>query len=181
MKKSTKGALAAGTAAFLLLGGGGTLAYWTATADVEAGAITAGSLTITSPSCGANWTDSGGNVAVAVPGDELTKTCTFVVNGTGDNLEALLTYSVPDITTSAYNTAETTAGEKATLGVTWTWNDDSAITGNKITSADSGKTVKAVLALNIPYGTEDNATQLKNIVSATDKVTLTATQQDPNP
>ena len=34
MKKSTKGALAAGSAAFLLVGGAGSLAYWTDNGDV---------------------------------------------------------------------------------------------------------------------------------------------------
>ena len=55
MKKSTKGALAAGGAAFLLLGGAGSLAYWT---DTPTSRHRAGvrHLTIISNDCGsAPW------------------------------------------------------------------------------------------------------------------------------
>jgi predicted ribosomally synthesized peptide with SipW-like signal peptide len=47
MRKSTKGALAAGTAAVLLTGGAGSLAYWTATDTTKGAVIGAGQLGLT--------------------------------------------------------------------------------------------------------------------------------------
>ena len=58
MKKSTKGALAAGGAAVLLLGGAGSLAYWTASGSVPGGSLTSGSMTLSSVTCG-SWTYGG--------------------------------------------------------------------------------------------------------------------------
>jgi len=94
MKKSTKGAVAAGGAAVLLMGGAGTLAFWTATGDAAGGAITAGSMTLTPVGCDADWVYATGSagagtaVTTFVPGDVVTKECTFTVGATGDNLSA---------------------------------------------------------------------------------------------
>ena len=44
MKKSTKGAVAAAAAGVLLLGGAGSLAYWTADGAADGGSITAGGI-----------------------------------------------------------------------------------------------------------------------------------------
>ena len=52
MKKSTKGAVAAGAAAVLLLGGAGTLAFWNADGTAEGGTLTAGTLELTDLTCG---------------------------------------------------------------------------------------------------------------------------------
>lgn len=54
MKKSTKGAVAAAATAVLLLGGGTSLAYWTATGTAAGGSITAGTLTLSAATCDAN-------------------------------------------------------------------------------------------------------------------------------
>ena len=56
MNKTVKGAFAAGTAAFLLVGGAGSLAYWNDTANVAGSTINSGTLTLDSSSCGtAAW------------------------------------------------------------------------------------------------------------------------------
>ena len=73
MKRSTKGALATAAAAFLLLGGAGTLAYWTDDAVVDGGEVDSGSIGLQNVTCFPDWTymDSVGTEAVEeiVPGD----------------------------------------------------------------------------------------------------------------
>ncbi|WP_413317401.1 alternate-type signal peptide domain-containing protein [Agrococcus sp. 1P02AA] len=96
MKKITKGTIAAGAAVALLLGAGGTLAYWNDTVDVsETAVITAGDLALTQASAPA-WTithTDGTATAVAdisavriVPGDQLTFSADYVITALGQNL-----------------------------------------------------------------------------------------------
>ena len=79
MNKTTKGSLAAGAAAVLLLGGAGSLAYWTDAASIDGGSITSGTLTLDAGTC-AGWTYSDGaagagkTVELFVPGDLVTNT-----------------------------------------------------------------------------------------------------------
>ena len=78
MKKSTKGALAAGAAAALLLGGAGSLAYWTDAATVNGGQITSGSMDLTATDCSsATWLhiEDDSVVTTIVPGDTVYKVC----------------------------------------------------------------------------------------------------------
>jgi alternate signal-mediated exported protein len=92
MKKATKGALAAGAAGSLLLGGAGSLAYWTDASPVTGGSITSGHLKLTGANCGA-WKIDGGADYVAqvlVPGDSLTRHCTYTVDAAGDHLTATI-------------------------------------------------------------------------------------------
>ncbi len=99
MKKSTKGALAGGTAAFLLLGGAGTLAYWTADAPVDGGEVTAGSIDLENVECAADWTyddDSATSlttVTTIVPGDTIVKECTANLVLVGDHIGAAVDIS----------------------------------------------------------------------------------------
>ena len=97
MRKSTKGALAGAAAAVLLMGGFGTHAAWNDEDQVPGGTINTGHLNLTS-SCG-DWdlvnAALGTTTAIAqadlgtlrmIPGDVLTKLCTFTVHIEGDNL-----------------------------------------------------------------------------------------------
>ncbi len=59
MKKATKGAIAAAGAGVLLLGGAGTLAYWTADGAAAGSDITAGDLDLTAGTC-SGWTYASG-------------------------------------------------------------------------------------------------------------------------
>lgn len=94
MKKQTKGAVAAGGAAVLLLGGLGSLAYWNDSENVPGGTITAGSLTIGTVS--GTWSDNHSHTNLdftsfrMVPGDVLTYTATVPVTANGTNLKAKL-------------------------------------------------------------------------------------------
>ncbi len=96
MKKTTKGAIAAGAAVVLLLSTGGTLAYWNSTADIGGANITAGRLSVaqtTAPSWSITHAGSTTPVAVTditavriVPGDTLTYTGSYAVSSQGQNL-----------------------------------------------------------------------------------------------
>lgn len=89
MERLTKAAVATGGAAVLLLGGAGTLAFWTADGTATGTAITSGTLTVTDGACDP-WTytaaDGGGAVGLVVPGDDVQTLCTVTVQGTGTHL-----------------------------------------------------------------------------------------------
>ncbi len=178
MNKSTKGAFAAGTAAVLLLGGAGSLAYWNDTASVPGGSINSGNLALNSSSCTtAGWkvTNPAGSVTPVafdpatqkiVPGDTLTKTCTVVVDAVGTNLKASLA------ATGGANNASTMAAGAYTVGGSFKIGTTAIST---ITSADANKTIDAVITVAFPFGTAvDNDSKLKTI--AFNAFTITATQ-----
>lgn len=169
MKKSTKGALAAAAAGTLLLGGAGTLAFWNATATVDGSTVTAGSLTLVEDEC-SNWVlDDGEDVEGAdlvgtiVPGDEITKTCTFTIGATGDHLRATLG------TTGGAGTGDLASA----VTITPTFVVDGN-TVTEITEANDGDTLTATIVLDFPYGVEDNSSQ-GDSVDLSDYV-VTATQ-----
>jgi len=169
MKKSTKGALAAAAAGTLLLGGAGSLAFWNATATVGSSTVNAGSLTLTDDDCSDWILDNGeqvGNVALVdsiVPGDQLTKTCTYKITATGDHLRATLGAS-----------GGTPGGALAGV-VTVTPSFEvggSSIT--EITEDNDGDTLTAKIVLDFPYGTGvDNDTQLDQLTLSDYVVTAT--------
>lgn len=91
MKKSTKGLVAAGAATVLLMGGAGTLAYWTADTDVDAGDLEAGSISLESLACDGFVHSDGSPVTLIVPGDVVTNDCDVTLVLEGDNIGADLT------------------------------------------------------------------------------------------
>ncbi|MDV8055840.1 MULTISPECIES: alternate-type signal peptide domain-containing protein [unclassified Rhodococcus (in: high G+C Gram-positive bacteria)] len=103
MNKATKGAIAAGAAAVLLLGGLGSYALWQDTETVAGGTINSGELNFAPTGDPGVWTDVsddiGGDVTIGpdpsgyliVPGDVLTYDTTYDVNFAGENLEATIT------------------------------------------------------------------------------------------
>jgi alternate signal-mediated exported protein len=97
MNKAMKGAIAAGAAGILLLGGVGTFALWQDEQNIDAGTISTGKLSMTAAP--GTWKDSetgsefGTNDISAfdiVPGDSLTYTTTVTVKAEGENLKAQL-------------------------------------------------------------------------------------------
>lgn len=99
MKKASKGAIAAGVGSVLLLGGGGTLAYWSDADVVQGGTFDSGQLRLETDlvnlGCGAWILDSGESGAQnydpgdkIVPGDVLTRDCSFTVKAEGEHLRA---------------------------------------------------------------------------------------------
>jgi len=181
MKSLTKGVLAAG-GAVLLIGGAGTLAYWTAEDSADGGSINAGSLTLTSNDDCDDWTYAAGSasagqpVTAFVPGDVVTTTCTFTVGAEGDNLSAAVT--VP----SSLDFTTTPSGTSFTADVDAGYTLDGAPLGGTVTDADDGKTLAATFEVTIPYGDEDtvNANDTQDITATLDTLTVSLTQQDPN-
>lgn len=170
MKKTTKGALAAGSAAVLLMGGAGTLAFWTATDDVDGGTINSGSLTLTTGDCegwvyaAADLEGTGEAVNLVVPGDTIEQTCEVTIDGTGDHLKATVEIdqtSVADLTLGT-PVADTLDVSAALVGAT---------TDVEI---DGPTTVDIVITVAYPYGTENNDSQLST--DTLDSITLDAVQ-----
>ncbi|TQO20383.1 alternate signal-mediated exported protein [Rhodoglobus vestalii] len=96
MNKLVKGSIAGAAGIALLLGGAGTLASWNASAAVEGGNISAGTLNIEAVDGEADGWQLNGTGAVEdnasdftiVPGSALTYTATFDVTAIGDTLTA---------------------------------------------------------------------------------------------
>lgn len=139
MKKTTKGALAAGAAAVLLAGGAGTYAAWTASSPtLGAGSITTGHLTVTEKADSTTgWTWQGGvkdgqavgaNDTIA-PGDKVAYSGTYVLGIKGTNLQAKV-----DVTTPA-------AGTGLPSELTWTPTSSDPLTN--LTEADNNKEITA--------------------------------------
>lgn len=97
MKKTTKGAVAAGAAVLLLLGSGGTLAYWNDTANLSGtNNITAGNLAVAQTgtptwkikhTSGAETTVTNIAAVRIVPGDQLIYEGTYDITAQGQNLK----------------------------------------------------------------------------------------------
>ena len=191
MNKTTKGAVAAAAAGVLLLGGVGSLAYWNATGTVAGGTITSGQLTLTNADCDPDDLDPNGNLVLnddsvwmldgggvtafdvatqkIVPGDKLTKICTYTITSSGDHLSAGLAASAPSYGTGsgAALTAELDVVSTFKVGLT----QDQLI----ITDADDTKVLEVKVVVTFPAGLGvDNTTQALSAVL--DDITVTATQ-----
>jgi len=131
MNKMTKGALATGLGAALLIGGGGTLAVWNTTAEKQAGSIATGDLQLTANQ--GTWTNSKGTTVdlatyKAVPGDKLTFTQPVTVALDGDLMKAHLTVTdklTAPGTAPYLEVGETTLKDSAKNTVTGSLNKDS--------------------------------------------------------
>ena len=91
MKKSTKGALAAAAAGSLLLGGAGSLAFWSESTPVDGGDLASGSITLSNVVCAPSFTHTEApqnTVSLIVPGDTITKRCTGTLVLVGDHIGA---------------------------------------------------------------------------------------------
>ncbi|MBY6539920.1 alternate-type signal peptide domain-containing protein [Rhodococcus sp. BP-349] len=153
MNKATKGAMAAGAAALLLLGGAGSYALWSDTETVVGGDINTGTLDITaSPG---TWTNVSSGASIPninafrmVPGDTVRYTTNVLVTAIGNNLAANVTVGTvggPTLVEGPDNLGATdigvwTAPPASVFGVT----TSAAFTAGgpavtRITSADNGK------------------------------------------
>ncbi len=100
MKRSTKGALAAGAAAVLLAGGAGSLAYWTADDTLDGGSVTAGNMTLSDVACDATWKEGADTITLIVPGDTITKNCTGTLVLTGEHIGATVALDATSVATA---------------------------------------------------------------------------------
>lgn len=157
MRNSTKGAIAASAAAALLLGGAGSLAYWSDSKTVSGGAISSGSLSLTQEAgqtCGSWKLDAAGGpttytpgVTLVVPGDVITKTCDYTVHASGAHLKATLAMDATSITGSNALSAALTPSASYLL-------DGGAVaTGRSITAADDGHVLNAQISVTFAAAT----------------------------
>ncbi len=178
MKKSTKGALAAGSAAVLLMGGVGTLAYWSDSEDITGGAINSGDLTLSQESgqdC-SNWTlDSAGGsttyvpgTTLVVPGDVITRTCEYTVNASGSHLAATLGLEASAIT------GDVDLSGALDVDATYTLNAASVADGATVTSANDGHALVAAISVTFDTATSGTTAQLET--AALNDVTISLTQ-----
>lgn len=172
MERLTKAAIATGGAAALLLGGAGTLAYWTAEGTATGTDVSSGSLTVTDGACG-EWAyapeDGGGPVTEGiVPGDVVVSDCTLTVTGDGDHL------GIDDVAVTAPTwAAENGLTAELTLGVGEAELDGAVVpeTGVAVTGTHT-LTVEATATFT--GATATNASQ--NLTAALEDVTVTVTQ-----
>lgn len=172
VNKTTKGALAAAGAAALLLGGAGTVAYWTATADVAGGTIVAGELALDPLTCG-DWLydadEDDPSVAyeagdVLVPGDTLTKDCSYTLTATGEHMRGTIVADAVDVTGDL----------AAALDVEATFTVDDVVQ-TEFTEADDQSTVDVTVSVTFTDpGIEDNSTQ--GLQAVLDSISVTAQQ-----
>lgn len=164
MKKSTKGALAAGGAAALLLGGAGTLAYWTDTADVPGTSITSGHLDLADEDCGDGWVLDGGVAytdQLLVPGDTLTKSCSYTLDIAGEHFTtADFTVTAPSEVTGAQALIDEIG---VTTAVELNGNPQATATGVAVADGDA---LTVDITVSWPYGTEDDDSNVVGGLSA---------------
>jgi alternate signal-mediated exported protein len=180
MNKSTKGALAAAAAGALLLGGAGSLAYWSGSQDVPGGTFTSGYLQLTDDTCAsATWTLDGGAAYTTqriVPGDTLTKTCDFAIDGVGDHMTVSLDTATPGW--SATNALTDDLSVDATFS-----GDISGPLGDPATIGAS-ETITATITVSFDGGNGGDASDVTNssnvptagLAAALADVTIVATQ-----
>jgi len=176
MKKSTKGALAGGAAAFLLLGGAGSLAYWTDNGDVTGTTVESGHLAVINNDCGtAAWQldNAGGAITGStriVPGDTVTKDCSFEIEGEGDHFASVAI----DIASTNWNaTSDATLVSK--LGTVSATYEDS--NGDPIADGDNvpvGETVSASFSFTFDTATTNH--DAENAIATLDDIAITVTQ-----
>lgn len=172
MNRTTKGALAGGAAAVLLLGGVGTLAYWTDTEVITGTDIDSGHMQLVDPLCD-GWELDGGDPYVAqllVPGDTLTQVCNYTVDAQGEHIAATFTATGPtDVTGDPALVAE--IGFAATYQVN---GDPVAATNVPIIDDD---VVTATLTITWPTGVVNNDSNVLDGLNASlANVTVVATQ-----
>ncbi|OZC71096.1 hypothetical protein CH251_16635 [Rhodococcus sp. 06-462-5] len=156
MNKATKGAIAAGAAAVLLLGGLGSLAVWNDSETLDGGTITSGDLSLELVPGSVAWFDSsddvngGVDLPIAdiaafriVPGDVVAYTAQFNIEAEGNNLTANLTADTSSVAAgpgsaellAAITTSVTAEG--ATSGPLPTTGDGSAVITAPNTAAEN--------------------------------------------
>lgn len=177
MKKVTKGVVAAGLGATLLVGGTGTLAYWNDSQTVTGGAINAGNLRIitdaTNTGCGA-WTLDTGEAPAStynvgdpiVPGDVLTRTCNYTIVAVGNHLRATLGVSATN-----FSGTDGDFGGMLTAAVSGTAVDNTPVTS--ITDADHGKKLTTTVTVTFSSAATNTTKSLQTVL---DSITVTATQ-----
>ena len=173
MKKSTKGTLAASAAAVLLLGGLGTHAAWSQGQVVGGTDINTGHLSLVTVSCG-DWQLKVGTVTsvynaathLFVPGDLLTRVCTFKVDVAGA-VSATLTADTPSVLEGGV------AAPDLVATATYVDNSDGSTISPTTVLVDN-EVIKATVTVSLPAGSATSASE--DLAATLDNITVTATQ-----
>jgi alternate signal-mediated exported protein len=176
MRKSTKGALAAGAAGALLLGGAGSLAYWQSTQTITGGDINSGHLAlvtdVTNTGC-AGWRldTAGGSTSYndgdpLVPGDVLTNVCTYTISASGNHLRATVGVDAPNFSGTDGDFGGALSADVSNVKV-------NGISATSLTSADDGDALTATITVTFD-STAGNSTE--DLATVLDDLTLTADQ-----
>jgi len=169
MNKATKGALAAVAAGTLMLGGAGTLAYWTGSQNVDGADINTGHLTLGAPDCSVasgthGWKFNGADYVsqVLVPGDQLTEVCDLTLSLAGDNIGATLAITGGAIAATGTELTKTVAFAEGVTPIP---------SGTVVTGAGT-HTYRATVTVTLPT----TAVASQDLATALSDVTLTASQ-----
>lgn len=174
MRTSLKAALAGVAGAGLLLGGAGSLAFWTDEETVDGAAVNGGELSLAEISCG-DWSLNGGVTAfvpatdLIVPGDELVQVCNTKLAVEGDSLTGTLAVELPDMTGATGLTDELVPTSTFTLG-----GGDEVATVT-VGPDDDQKAIVVTTKINFPFGVKDNDSN-RNLSAALADFPLTLTQ-----
>ena len=187
MRNSIKAALAAVAGGSLLLGGAGSLAYWTDETEVQPDTtLTSGTLDLGAPDC-ADWELDDLSVFdpaadTVVPGDTITRVCQFQISVTGAHLEAELTANAPTMPDSALQDELSFA---AVYELDTDATDDS--TNETLVDPDAGPVafdvsdnnsyLRVAFTVNFPFGGLDNDSE-GAVTAQLDAISVTATQTD---
>ncbi len=168
MKKSTRGALAAGAAALLLFGGLGTHATWDDNGTVTGTDIGAGHLKLINPTCN-GWligTSAFDPTTIKiVPGSVLTQVCTFEVDALGANLTANLS-----VTSPGFDTANGLTGVLQTAA---TYKDSGGNPIDSSTVLNDGDVITANIQVTLPTSADNT---IQDLSATLNDVTVTVTQ-----
>jgi len=186
MNKIAKGAIAGGLGVALLLGGAGTLAYWTGSASVgTASTITAGNLAVTSTGTG-TWTKTNNGTTTTindiasfkiVPGDKLTYSRSVTITAVGDNLKATASLGTAAITAATTGDATANAALATALGASAVVQIDGAATATITPASASSHTVTATI--DWPFGTDGTGNTAKTGAVDLSGFNVTVTQVAP--
>ncbi|MET0862272.1 MAG: alternate-type signal peptide domain-containing protein [Microbacterium sp.] len=170
MKKTTAAAVAAAVGAALLLGGAGTLAYWSDTDSSVTQVISSGTLEIGAPAEDAGiWKDSADKtITNIVPGDTVTTVVNVPVTLTGENLKAELAVEKVDVGANPFSTKLDVSTSVGT-GV-----DALELTSESVIPADG---VPVTITVTLPFdATEDDIADMTKTLSFDLDYTLTQVQ-----
>ena len=178
MKKSMKGTIAIAAGIALLLGGGGSLAYWQGSAQVGATSIQSGELDVALTS-GATWQVKRGSTTTditstlasfkMVPGDTVVYTVPFQTKAAGTNLAAGAAINWGGYSAVPAHLTSSVAGTY----------DSAAIAGGAFTVAGGTANGQLVFTLTWPFGTSasnDTAAATMNQTWNLGATTVTVTQ-----
>ncbi|WP_374316355.1 alternate-type signal peptide domain-containing protein [Microbacterium sp.] len=178
MKKSMKGTIAIAAGIALLLGGGGSLAYWQGSASTTSATIQTGELNVALTS-GATWQVKRGSTTTditstlasykMVPGDQIIYTVPFQTKANGTNLTATGAVSWGGFASVPAHLTSSVAG---------TYNS-AAIAGSSFTVAGGTANGQLVFTLTWPFGanaTNDTAAATMNQSWNLGATTVTVTQ-----